>query len=363
MGIYHIKTPMRVIRSTEGGHKISIQRMEKAGIVIIITLLMLLAIHAPLYADEARKVDLPWGQATILMEEGGALMPKDTFVIEPGFSYSHTSRTRISISGFTLLEVIVIGRIINEDVKRDTLTPFVNVRYGLTDDTQLEVKIPYMFRYDREVIIGGPSGSDVVERRVNAHALGDIDVGLNHLLVSEQPAMPDIVLNLRGKSITGREPYGLQTEMFEGKQRLKDLPTGSGHYGFSAGLTFAKTSDPAVFFGNVGYFYNFKRNIGVENGTDYGEIKPGDSIESSIGMAFALNEHVSTSISYLQRFTFKTEQNGEKVVNSDMNMGNISFGVSYALSPITAISVSVGIGLTKDAPDATVSVRVPMSIL
>jgi len=290
--------------------------------------------------------------------DGLGLNPK---TIE-GVSCSHTSRARISISGFTLLEAIVIGRIVTEDVKRDVVTPFINFRYGIAKDLQFEVKVPWMYRRDKEVWVAGPSGTDEMERTVDEGNLGDIEAALNYQLLRERGAWPDIVLNIRGKSTTGKDPYGLKTELIEGKQRLVELPTGSGHYGLSAGLTFVKSSDPAVLFATLGYFYNFERNVGVKGGVDYGKIKPGDSLELGLGMAYALNEKLSTSISYQQRFTFKSKQNGNKVTNSDVNVRSLFFGVSHALGAKISLSFSVGVGLTKDAPDVTVEMRVPFTL-
>ena len=79
-------------------------------------------------------------------------------------------------------------------------------------------------------------------------------------------------------------------------------------------------------------------------------------------MAYALNEKLSTSISYQQRFTFKSKQNGNRVANSDVNVGSLFFGVSHALGAKASLSFSVGVGLTKDAPDVTVELRVPFTL-
>lgn len=333
--------------------------MKKIGVLFFAILLASVLSVPAIHAEEKKEKGLTSGQETILIEKGGVLLPPGTLVIEPGVQYSHTSRARISISGFTLLEAIVLGRIISEDIKRDVVTPFINIRYGLAKDLQFEAKVPWMYRKDKEFF---KSGSTEIERTVDESNLGDIEAALYYALARERGSIPDIVLSIRGKSTTGKDPYGLQTEEVEGKQRLVELPTGSGHYGLSAGLTFAKSSDPAVLFLNLGYFYNFERNVGVKGGIDYGKIKPGDSIELGLGMAYALNEKLSTSISYQQRFTFKTRQNGQNVINSDVNVGSIFFGVSHSLSNKTAISISVGVGLTKDAPDATLEFRLPITI-
>ncbi len=310
------------------------------------------------YGEEGKE-ERPPGQEAVLIEQGGVLLPPKTFIFEPGIQYSHTSRTRISISGFTLFEAIVLGRVISEDIKRDIITSFINLRYGLARNLQVEVKIPWMYRRDREVFT---SGSSSVEHTVDDNDIGDIEASISYQIVREKGWVPDIVLNVRGKSRTGKDPYGLRTETVEGTQRLAELPTGSGHYGVSAGLTFVKSSDPAVLFFSVGYFYNFKRTVGVQGGVDYGKVKPGDSIEFGFGMAYALSERLSTSLSYQQRIGFKTKQNGSKVVNSDVNVGTVYIGISHVVTERASVSVSVGIGLTKDAPDVTLELRVPFTL-
>lgn len=333
--------------------------MKKAGILFFIVFLLLVFVHR-VYAEKQQVKAT--SQETILIEKGGVLLPKGTLVLEPGVQYSHTSRANISISGFTLLQAIVIGRIVSEDVKRDVFTPFINLRYGLTNNLQFEAKVPWMYRRDKEVYVAGPAGSDDAERTINESNLGDIEAALFYHLIKERGSVPDVVLNIRGKSRTGKDPYGLETEIVDTKSKLTELPTGSGHYGLSGGVNLVKASDPAALFLTLGYFYNFERNVGVEGGVDYGKMKPGDSLELGLGMAYALNERLSTSISYQHRFTFKTEQNGGTIANSDVNVGSIFFGVSHAISEKTSFSMSVGVGLTKDAPDVIVGVRFPFTL-
>ena len=323
---------------------------------IIIPLMLMIFVHV-VYAQRAKESSMI--QETILIEKGGVLLPQGAWVIEPGFQYSNTSRTRISISGFTLLETIVIGKIITEDIERNIISPFVNFRVGLTDYLQIELNIPWLYRMDNELFVVGPAGEDFADRTVRESHIGDIEIGLNYQLLRERGIIPDIVMNMRGKTRTGKDPYGLETEIVPGlnSERPSELPSGSGHYGLSVGFTFVKASDPAAFYGNIGYFFNFEREIGGSVGT----VNPGDSLEFSGGMAYALNEKLSTSISFQQRFTFKTEQNGVKIIASDVNVGSILFGISYALTDRTALSISVAAGLSKDAPDLTLGVRVPFS--
>jgi hypothetical protein len=291
----------------------------------------------------------------ILVEVGGVLLPRGTLVIEPSIQYSHLSRHRISISGFTIYDVIIIGELGVSDLKRDIIQGALTARYGITSRLEAELKVPWIYRSDRETFAAGTT--DAFERTVKDQDLGDIEGAIYYHLIKEKGYIPDIILNVRAKSTTGRSPYHLDTEVIQGRTVLRELPTGNGHWGFSGGFTAVKTSDPVVFFGGINYFWNVKRDISQ----GVGKVDPGDSIQASVGIAYALSEKFSLSTQYQHTITTKTKQSGEKVPGSFLNAGTLFLGGSYAVSKKTYINLSVGIGLTLDAPDVQVILSVPFS--
>jgi len=301
-------------------------------------------------AEEGQKEKKP--AEAILVKEGGVLLPKGALVIEPALKYSHFSRHRMSISGFTILEAIVIGEIAVSDVKRDILEFSLTGRYGVTPRFEVEAKVPYMYRHDREV--RGPGTATVREYTVSDDGLEDIEGAFYYHLIKERGWVPDVVVNLRVKAPTGRDPYDLETEA----GRYEELPTGNGHWGISGGVTFVKTSDPAVFFAGVNYYWNVERDVG----RDFGKVDPGDSIEYNLGIAYALSERVSLSTSFQQRFTMKTRQNGEGVPGTFMNVATLFLGMNYSLSKRTQLGINVGVGLTVDDPDVQVTVSIPIRL-
>lgn len=312
----------------------------------------LLLVHRLCKAQEGPKEPLSPRQESREIERGGVLLPKGALMIEPGFQYSHTSRARISISGFTIFEAIVIGEIVSEEVKRDILMPFVNFRYGITDRLEATLKVPWLYRRDEESWV---EDSTTVERTVDDTGLGDIEGALYYHLIREKGAIPDMVVNLRVKSPTGKDPYHLSTD---DRGKPTELPTGNGHWGVSVGLSLSKTSDPAVLFASANYYYNFERDVGGS----YGKVKPGDSFEYGLGLAYALNEKLSASLSYQQRLYWKTRQNGEDVPGTDLNVATLNFGISYVLSQRTSVNITVGVGLTHYAPDVTVEITIPIRV-
>ncbi|MBX6424301.1 transporter, partial [Thermosulfurimonas sp. F29] len=190
------------------------------------------------------------------------------------------------------------------------------------------------------------------EKTVTDEDIGDISFGISYQFLYEKGSWPDAVLNLRVKTHTGKDPYHIDTD---DRGRPEELPTGNGHWGISAGVTLVKRSDPAVLFGGLTYFYNIKRTI-----KDYGEVRPGASLDFSIGMAYALNERFSTNIFYDQKIYSRTKIDGKKQPDTDFNVAMLYFGASYVLSPQTSLNISIGVGLTDDAPDVSIEIRLPI---
>jgi hypothetical protein len=250
------------------------------------------------------------------------------------------------------LEAIVIGEIAVSDIKRDILQGAITARYGITSRLQAEVKVPLIYRSDRE--IRGPGTTEISEYHVTDIGLGDIEGALFYHLLLSKGWIPDIILNCRVKSITGRDPYDLKVDS-EG--RFKELPTGNGHWGVSTGFTVVKVSDPAVFFGSFNYLWNIKKYQGY----NIGWVDPGDSIEGSFGIAYALSEKLSISTQYQHRWTYKTKVKGGLIPGTYLSAGTLFLGGNYSISKKVSISLQVGIGVTSDAPDVQITFLMPLN--
>jgi hypothetical protein len=93
-----------------------------------------------------------------------------------------------------------------------------------------------------------------------------------------------------------------------------------------------------------------------------GNVQPGDIWGFSIGMGLALNERASYSVGYDQSIVLPTQENGQNVPGSvRVILGTLLFGFSYRVSPSTTVNMTVGAGLTRDTPDVTLTLRVPMT--
>jgi hypothetical protein len=125
-------------------------------------------------------------------------------------------------------------------------------------------------------------------------------------------------------------------------------------------------SDPAVFFGSVSYLYSAKRSNVVRQTDagpeDLGTVQPGAVFGFNFGMGLGLNEKSSFSIGYDHASVGKTKQNGVAAADSvRVQLGTLLLGYSYRLSSERTLSVSLGVGATRDTPDVSLTVRMPVT--
>src|SRR3546814_7044155 len=94
-----------------------------------------------------------------------------------------------------------------------------------------------------------------------------------------------------------------------------------------------------VVFGSLTYFYNFSqhfRDIDEALGNQPGSTKIGDAIQYGAGVAFALNERSSLSLSFTQRFGERTtirRDGGSSQVRSEEHTSELQslMRISYAV--------------------------------
>jgi opacity protein-like surface antigen len=292
-----------------------------------------------------------------------------TFSLETGVSYTHSDRRQLTLNGFLALDAIFLGSIKLDRVKSDITQLDVTGRYGVTDRLQFDFNAPFLYRSSTYETGGvGSSASTLGEQTVNKTDIGDVSAGAYYRLFAETPTRPDIVLNVRVKAPTGKNPYGIKFSEVNSVSTPSSIPTGNGLWALSTGLTFVKTVDPAILFASVGYTHNFSRKFDdISSATDSpsvpGEIDLGDAYQVAGGLAFALNEKMSLSMSYAHRFSERARINQgtawQSVIGSDASAGSLNFGVTYAMSDKLSMVASVAMGVTPDAPDVTVGVKFP----
>ena len=311
-----------------------------------------------------------------LFEQPGVLTPRGKTVFEPSLQYGYSSNNRVALVGYTVIPALLIGLVDVREVKRHTFTAALTGRFGLTNRFEVEARLPYVYRSDsaisREIFTGTASESAF---DTSGKGMGDVEVTGRYQLNEGSATRPYLIGSLRFKSRTGKDPFEVVTDCVtrcaantSGTGLPIDLPTGSGFYSLQPGLTWLFPSDPAVFFGSFSYTHNFKRtdiSRRVLNGdTEFiGTVEPGPILGMNFGMGLALNDKSSFSIGFDLNSVGRTRQNGVTVPGSvRTNLATMLLGYAYRYNDKTSLSVSVGAGLTRDTPDLTLTVRMPMSL-
>jgi hypothetical protein len=260
-------------------------------------------------AEEARRaLDVFLREEQILLRRGELALELDTL-------YATGTRDRFvtNIAGAPLAEVT-----------NWSVTTFLIPRYGLLDNLELDVEIPFGWA-EQELDFG------TTRSRTSDVNVGDIAATLRYQLWLERGARPALALELRGKSITGG-----------------DTLLGTGHWNVDAGISVVKTLDPVVFFGRLGYTVAFERN-GVD---------PGDQVRYLFGMGYSLNDRVSFSMRVGGAYVGQAKQNGKAIPRSSLDIVSLQFNVTTRVARHWFVEPFVNAGLTDDAPDAIIGVSV-----
>lgn len=302
----------------------------------------------------------PRPEVQAIPELGGVLTPKGTLVLEPSIQYSNAQVNRFTFLGVEILDTFLIGLIEAQDADRDLYQAAVTGRYGITDRLEVELKVPYVYRDDEVSFIIPQIDPDTqLTQKADGHGIGDIELGLHYQINSGLDDWPIFIGNLRYKSPSGKGPFdvnrdanGLETE----------LATGSGFHGIEPSITILYPNDPAVLFANFGYFFHLPDDVDKTfNGQTIGEVDPGDAFRMSFGFAYSINERSSFTLGYKHDFIDETETevNGVKLSSSSLSVGSLLLGYSFQINDYSAANLNFELGVTDDAPDVLMTLRVP----
>jgi hypothetical protein len=301
------------------------------------------------YNEAERRASESLDQALIV--RGGLLLPNGTHEVDNTASYFSASSDHVTINGFALLPVLVVGDITSERLRRDFLIHSLTTLLGLPKRFQMDFTVPYGYILDRTVDATGKQKSQ------SQFGLGDIQTGISKQLTTERGRMPDTLLGVHYKSTTGTNSYDLQSAA---------TSLGTGFNAVQANLTAAKSSDPVVFYGGLSYTRNMPAHHTIPstdptnpNATTIGYFRPGDAYGFQLGSILALNTETSVTLGWDQLFTSETKLNGTPLPASYLVEGSLRIGTSYMYSPGRTVDLSFGVGLTPDTPNLQFSVGFP----
>lgn len=107
-------------------------------------------------------------------------------------------------------------------------------------------------------------------------------------------------------------------------------------------------------------------DISSFDGNQPGEVDLGDTYRFGMGIAFALNRQLSLSLSYSQAITTEAEQTPQGgvttgIIGSQGSAGALNLGMTLALGDSSSLIANIGVGVTGDAPDISLSFSMPFS--
>ncbi|MBQ0831751.1 transporter [Marinobacter sp.] len=307
--------------------------------------------------------------ASITSDRGIVTQP-GRFTIEPSFSYAHSNATQVAVEGYTVIPALLIGLINISEVQRDIFVGALSLKYGFTSRFEAAVRAPYLSIQEdlreRQAFEGTPVDT---LRESSGEGLGDVELSFRYQLNDGLEGWPYVIGSLRAKAPTGDSPYDVDQRVIMDSNgnpiglELEERPTGSGFWSFEPGISFIYPSDPAVLYGNLSYVFTLKDEKGFENGNT---VDPGDVVRFGFGMGFAFNQRTSFSLGYdhsiIRKTTYERDFDLFGATFDSIQIGSLSFGLSQRLSPSTTLSLTVSVGVTENAPNSEITLKLPISL-
>ena len=318
--------------------------------------MLVLSASSPLWAEESSVDD---AREALSKKESDADSAK---ALEEVFQASEKSYTLLkkgertltygvdySLVRDTQLENIRTGEsvysVLSQSESQHTFTNSFTFDYGVWDNLTFSVRLPLVAKYD-------------TERDLNVYSLGDISASLRWQPWSSTRGRPVTTLYATLGLPTGESQYDINTD--------DDLSTGSGYYSLGVGANMSYVIDPVVLFGSLGYTYNFAVHDihQVRGGRTLEDVEPGDTINFSMGFAYALSYDVSLATSYQMAYSLAPTYtfDNANLEGTEQTSSIMNFSLGLRTSPDYIVNVNAGFGMTEDSPDVLLGLSVPLDI-
>ena len=237
------------------------------------------------------------------------------------------------------------------------------LRYGITDRLEIEGRVPYLYRNDRIEVVQQRDEGIVRNIFLEGDGVGDAEVSLRYQLNPLRPLKPIWVASLRVKSNTGKGPFEIPFDEFG---VATGLATGSGFWAVQPGFSFLLPSDPVVIYGGGVLFLPHGKG---HRSRDRRRVhRQGRSRRCRRARTSALVSPLTraspTRLGYRHNYMFPTKSEiGDTLARSSkLHVGQFNFGMSYRVTEKRTINLGFEFGVTKDAPDVSITLRSPFVI-
>jgi polyhydroxyalkanoate synthesis regulator phasin len=234
-----------------------------------------------------------------------------------------------------------------ESRSNHNLTNSIILQYGLLNNFTMYANVPFDYKYNAV-------GTSSSQQSTN---FGDISLGIQVQPFKAGGYLPTTILSLSVSIPTGTSPYAIDTN--------NSLATGAGAYSISGGVSLSKVLDPLVAFGNLTYSYNLPEsglNVIWPSGGVVNEVDLGSSIAWAFGFGYALSYQASLNMSaqFAYGFSSKYHMYNDTTYETGTSLSaTLNIGTGWRLSATRSVNVTLGIGLTVNDPDVSLTFTVP----
>jgi Putative MetA-pathway of phenol degradation len=257
------------------------------------------------------------------------VLPRGAYELEPGIEYTYRGTDQVEI-----VNASGVPTVARQDVKQDRVETRLTLRAGLPYASHVELRLPYVFLRNERSTGDQPAQTD------HHSGAGDVQLGFTKQLADERPGRPGVVASLTWRAPTGDFRFGEPSQ-------------GGGFPALQGALTLVKRQDPLVFFGTASYTYVRERHHGDA------DIDPGNFVGVKLGTMLAASPRTSVRAAFELSRSGRTEINGVAIGGSDAAVATLQLGLATLLSRRSLLDIQVGIGVTRDAPDFSLTASLP----
>jgi hypothetical protein len=280
--------------------------------------------------------------------------------LTPSIEYTQATANRLVYEGVVIVPGINLGEVTASTDDRSIFAAVADVRYGITDRLEAEVRVPLIFSDDRATVLSqGPQGSATQSIYISGKGLGDVNLGARYQINDGLDDWPIFIANARTNLDTGIGPFDIKRNP---AGIAESVALGSGFLGLQGGFSVLKITDPAVLYGSLNYVYQFPKDINQTIGGAYvGEVDPSNSVNATMGFGFAVNPDFSFSFGYAHSYVFPqiTYLGGTRQTTTSLEVGTLSFGMAYRVRPNMSLNANFQFGVTADAPNMYMVISLP----
>jgi hypothetical protein len=221
-----------------------------------------------------------------------------------------------------------------------------SIRYGILPGAEVSLTVPAYLATRTTTIF---TGSSLDQATTNIKAMGDISGQVTASLFKETMDWPGVFGYAAVTAPTGPDPYWPVLGMGPIVNPLY-FTQSSGHWNGTVGVTAVKTLEPIIMFGGLSYTHFLK--------ADYAGsvMQPADRYGYNFGLGLAVSERTMIGASVQGIYQQNLAINGKPLIGTSSEAVILTFSLSQRIAMGFFFEPSVAIGMTSDAPSATLTV-------